>query len=364
MSIPFVDLRAQYDSIKPQMDAAINEILNATSFIGGKHVSDFEKNFAEYIGVKNCVGCANGTDSMEIILKAMNIGSGDEVIVPANSWISTAEVVNGVGAEPIFVDVNESDFNINSDLIPEAITTKTKAIIPVHLFGQPANMNAILGVAKKHNLRVIEDCAQAHGASINGRKVGTFGDAASFSFYPGKNLGAYGDAGAMLTDDLGLAEQLRRIGNHGQLKKHDHKLIGRNSRLDTIQATILNVKIPHLNNWIKARNGVAHQYLALISENVKTPITLSGNYHAYHLFVLRTHKREALIEAFKDAKIGHGIHYPTPLPFVEAYAYKGHKVGDFPVAELLAKEIVSIPIFPEMKETQVRKVTEVINSIV
>ncbi|MFT6866807.1 MAG: dTDP-4-amino-4,6-dideoxygalactose transaminase [Cyclobacteriaceae bacterium] len=362
MSIPFVDLKAQYFSIKSEIDQAVMDVLANTNFIGGSQIKHFEEKFAEYIGVKNCVACANGTDSMEIILKALGIGPGDEVIVPANSWISTAEVVNNVGAEPVFVDVIEEEYNINPLLIEAAITTKTKAIIPVHLYGLPARMDEILEVSRRYSLKVIEDCAQAHGASINGKKVGTFGDAASFSFYPGKNLGAYGDAGAMVTNDSDLAEKLRRIGNHGQLKKHDHQIIGRNSRMDTIQAAILSVKLSYLDGWVKKRNQIAKQYTESLKGVISSTIP-QGHYHAFHLFVIRPKNRGKLEEAFIAEGIGHGVHYPTPLPLVAAYAYKGHTSSHFPIANMLSQEIISLPIFPEMSAEHVVKVSEIINLI-
>jgi dTDP-4-amino-4,6-dideoxygalactose transaminase len=364
MSIPFVDLKAQYHSIKTEIDQAIAEVLENANFIGGSIVSDFEKDFAEYIGVEHCIACANGTDSMEIILKAMGIGAGDEVIVPANSWISTAEVVNNVGAEPIFADVLEEEYTINPSLIEGLITNKTKAIIPVHLYGLPARMHEILAIAKKHNLKVIEDCAQAHGAEIGGQKVGSFGDAASFSFYPGKNLGAYGDAGGMVTNDSDLAAKLRMIGNHGQLKKHDHQIIGRNSRMDTMQAAILNVKLPFLDQWVKKRNRVANMYWKHLSPHLMLPIIPQGLYHGFHLFVTRVENRAELQNALDAAGIGHAIHYPTPLPFVGAYQYKNHSAADFPVASAHASQIISLPIFPEMTEEQVMEVASVVNEVV
>ena len=364
MKVPFVDLKAQYDSIKEEIDQAISDVLNNTSFIGGDVVRSFEDAFAKFIGADHCVTCANGTDSLEIILKAMEIGPGDEVLVPANSWISSAEAVNSVGAEPVFVDVLEGEYTMDPALIQKSVTAKTKAIMPVHLFGLPARMEAIMDIARACDLRVIEDTAQAHGAMIENQRVGVFGGASSFSFYPGKNLGAYGDAGGMLTNDPVLAEKLRRIGNHGQITKHDHQILGRNSRLDTLQAAVLKVKLPYLQNWIEERNRVADRYKDLINDKSIIPAVPEGYYHAYHLFVIRAKNRSALQKAFDEAGIGHGIHYPTPLPFVQAYAYKGHTSKDFPVSEMLSKEIISLPIFPEMTDDQIERVSEVVNAIV
>ncbi|MEO9475291.1 MAG: DegT/DnrJ/EryC1/StrS family aminotransferase [Cyclobacteriaceae bacterium] len=363
MKVPFVDLKAQYDSIKEEIDQAISDILHNTSFIGGDAVRNFEVAFSQFIGAEHCVSCANGTDSLEIILKAMEIGPGDEVLVPANSWISSAEAVNTVGAEPVFVDVLESEYTIDPTLIQKSITPKTKAIMPVHLYGLPARMDAIMEIAEANGLRVIEDAAQAHGAMIAGKRVGTIGEASSFSFYPGKNLGAYGDAGGMLTNDPGLAEKLRRIGNHGQITKHDHQMLGRNSRLDTLQAAVLKVKLPYLQKWIEERNRVAARYRALINNKGAMTDVPDGYYHAYHLFILRTKNRSDLQKAFDEAGIGHGIHYPTPLPFIHAYAYKGHTGEDFPVSNMLSNEIISLPIFPEMSDAQIERVAEIVNAI-
>lgn len=357
MSVPFVDLNAQYLSIKPEIDAAIQAILDNTTFIGGSEVATFEHEFAAYVGVEHCIACANGTDAIEMALKALGIGQGDEVIVPALTWISTAGAVSNVGAEPVFADVLPGERTIDPAEIKRKITSKTKAIIPVHLYGLPARMPDILAIAKSHNLKVIEDCAQAHGAAIDGKAVGTFGDVATFSFYPGKNLGAYGDAGAVVTNDKPLAETIRRLANHGQLSKHDHKIIGRNSRLDTLQAAILLVKLRHLEAWTEQRIAVAKRY----DEQLKG-VTLSmvpqGYRHVYHLYVIETPDREALIKRLKSEEIGCAIHYPVPLPFVEAYRYKGHKSGDFPVAEKLCSEILSIPMYAEMGDREILEVSK------
>lgn len=363
MNIPFVDLKAQYDSLKSEIDEAIQEVIDTTSFIGGKKVADFEEAFAKYLGAQRCVGCANGTDAIEIALKAMGIGPGDEVIVPANSWISTSETVNNVGAEPIFVDYLEKEYTIDPDLVEDAITDNTRAIIPVHLYGLPARMHEIMSIARKYDLKVIEDCAQAHGASIEGKMVGTFGDAATFSFYPGKNLGAYGDAGGIVTSDENLADKMKMLTNHGQLKKHDHRIIGRNSRLDTMQAAILLAKLPHLNRWIAARNQVAEWYRSYLKEEIKLPYIPQDFHHVYHLYVIRTKYREALMRAFDDAGIGYAVHYPTPLPFVKAYVYQGKEREDYPVAYRLSKEIISLPMYPEMSERDVKQVCDIVNKV-
>ncbi|MEO9873138.1 DegT/DnrJ/EryC1/StrS family aminotransferase [Ekhidna sp.] len=362
MSIPFVDLKAQYESIKEDIDAAIAFVINQTSFIGGEIIKEFEVDFAKYIGAKHCVGMANGTDAIEIALKALGIGEGDEVIVPALTWISTAGAVNSVGAEPVFVDVLADERTINPELIEAKITERTKAIIPVHLYGLPARMTEIIKLSKKYNLRIIEDCAQAHGAEINGKRVGTFGDIATFSFYPGKNLGAYGDAGCIITNDDELANTCRMLSNHGQLKKHDHQIIGQNSRLDTMQAAILKVKLPHLESWTNARIQVADWYEDKL-DAFKRPIVPAGMRHVFHLYVIQSEKRDVMMNRLKETNIGCAIHYPTPLPLLKSYAYKGHNSGDFPIAEKLSAEILSLPIFPEMREEEVEGVCENLNHV-
>lgn len=360
MSIPFVDLKAQYESIKTEIDQAISSVIDQTAFIGGSIISDFEKDFAEYVGVNHCIGCANGTDAIEMALKALEIGEGDEVIVPALTWISTSGAVNNVGAEPVFVDVLPEERTINPQLIASKITSKTKAIIPVHLYGLPARMNEILSIARKHDLKVIEDCAQSHGAEIDGKRVGTFGDVATFSFYPGKNLGAYGDAGAIVTNDEQMANTCRMMGNHGQLSKHDHQIIGRNSRLDTMQAAILKAKLPHVEDWTESRIQVAKWYDEKLIGVVK-PTVNSKMRHVYHLYVIESAERDELMMKLKEEKIGCAIHYPTPLPHLKSYRYQGHKKGDFPVSEKLCSEILSLPMYAEMSEGDVDRVCDSIN---
>ncbi|MEQ8907451.1 DegT/DnrJ/EryC1/StrS family aminotransferase [Ekhidna sp.] len=359
MSIPFVDLKAQYESIKDEIDAAIASVIDQTAFIGGRVIREFEEDFAEYIGTKHCIGVANGTDAIEIALKALGVGEGDEVIVPALTWISTAGSVNNVGAEPVFVDVLEDERTINPDLIEAKITSKTKAIIPVHFYGLPARMDEIMAIAKKHNLRVLEDSAQAHSAEVNGKRVGTIGDIATFSFYPGKNLGAYGDAGAIVTGDDELAKTCRMLSNHGQLSKHDHQIIGRNSRLDTLQAAILKAKLPHLEKWTQARIQVAKWYDERLN-GVAKPVTPEEMRHVFHLYVIQSPKRDELMAKLKEVNIGCALHYPTPLPYLKSYQYQNHQTGDFPIAEKLCTEILSLPIFPELSEEEVDWVCKII----
>lgn len=362
MKVPFADLYAQYQGIKNEVDDAIASVIKNSSYIGGPVVKDFENAFARYLGMEHVIACANGTDSIEILLQAMGIGKGDEVIVPAASWISTSEAVSTAGATPVFVDVEDDYFTINVSLIEAAITPRTKAIIPVHLYGHPADMPAIISIAKKHNLKVIEDCAQAHGAAIDGKMAGCFGDAASFSFYPGKNLGAYGDAGCMATNDIALAEKLRMIANHGQQGKHNHIMEGRNSRLDGLQAAILKAKLPYLEQWTEARISHAGLYGKLISnENTYLPVAKKNYRHVYHLYVIRSRQRDEVKKYLEEKNIETAIHYPAALPFLYCYADKNFKPEDFPVAFNWQQNILSIPMFAELSEEQIRYVSAAIN---
>ncbi|WP_420318298.1 DegT/DnrJ/EryC1/StrS family aminotransferase [Ekhidna sp.] len=362
MSVPYVDLKAQYLSINDEIDSAIQECINNTAFIGGYFIEKFEQDFAKYADSMYCVGCANGTDAIEIALKVLGVGPGDEVLVPALTWISTAGAVNNVGAEPVFVDVLEQERTINPSLLEAKITNKTKAIIPVHLYGLPARMNEIMAIADRHGLKVIEDSAQAHGAEINGKKIGSFGHIATFSFYPGKNLGAYGDAGGIITNDEELARTCKMLTNHGQMVKHDHQIIGRNSRLDTMQAAILRAKLPHLESWTEKRIQHSRTYSELLA-NVQTPFIPDGYRHVFHVFAIQTEKRDELKVKLDESNIGNTVHYPNPLPLVPSYAYKNHSAGDFPVAEKLCREIISIPMYPEMRDDHIQAVADVINGL-
>lgn len=360
--IPLVDLKKQYDSIKSKIDNAIKEVLINSSFIGGNAVTEFENNFAKYLVVNHCISCANGTDSLEILLKALEIGKDDEVIIPAVSWISTSEAVSSVGAKPVFVDINSDYYTIDITKIEAKITNNTKAIIPVHLYGQPVDMIKLMAIAKKHNLKVIEDCAQAHGAEFNNKKIGSFGDCASFSFYPGKNLGAYGDAGAMVTNDTKIAEKARMIANHGQKEKHNHIIEGRNSRMDGIHAAVLNIKLKYLEKWTQQRIINANHYSKNIKANIVIkPKTIRGGKHVFHLYVIRTKKRKKLISYLKANGVSSAIHYPIALPFLKCYEYYNHKENDFPVSYKLTKEILSIPMFPELGLENIEYISKIIN---
>ena len=353
--IPFVDLKSQYQSIKTDIDTAISNVINETAFIGGKYVKAFEQEFTKAYGVKHCIGVANGTDAIYIIMKMLGIGNGDEVITVANSWISTSETISQTGATPVFVDIEKDYFTIDPDLIESQITSKTKAIIPVHIYGQSAQIEKIKSICKKHNLFLIEDCAQSHFTQYNEQNVGTFGIASTFSFYPGKNLGAYGDAGCILTSDDELAEKCRMYANHGALKKHQHQIEGINSRLDGLQASILSAKLSHLHNWNSSRLRNAKIYSELLKDVsfIQLPAIRENTTHTFHLYVIRAERRDELQEYLKEMGIETAIHYPTPLPLLNAYKYLDKKSDDFPVASDYMNKILSLPMYPELKEENI-----------
>jgi dTDP-4-amino-4,6-dideoxygalactose transaminase len=357
--IAFVDLAAQYHSMKAEIDGAIASVIAETSFIGGPHVKGFEEAFARYCGVDHCVGVANGTDALFVALKVLDIGPGDEVITAANTFIATAEAITMAGAQVVFVDINPRTFNLEVDRIEEKVTRRTKAIIPVHLYGQPANMAPIRTIAEKHGLRVIGDAAQAHGACYHGKPVAQWADVTCYSFYPGKNLGAYGDAGAVVTNNARWATAARMWANHGRVTKYDHNFEGVNSRLDALQAAILAVKLPHLEDWTVRRRQHAYRYNeALASTNVVTPNEIEDVHAVYHLYVVRVPggRRDALQQHLHNEGISTGIHYPIALPYLSAYRRLKHDEGDFPEALKASREILSLPIYPELSEELVHVV--------
>jgi dTDP-4-amino-4,6-dideoxygalactose transaminase len=361
MPIALVDLKGQYDTIKPEIDAAIASVISETSFIGGPHVSAFEEAFARYCGVKYCVGVANGTDALFLALRALGIGPGDEVITVANSFVATSEAIRMAGAQVVFVDADPKTLNIDVDLIEEKITPRTKAIIPVHLYGQPADLAPIKAIADKHGLRVIGDAAQAHGALYRGQPIAQLADITCYSFYPGKNLGAYGDAGAVVTNNADWALTARMLANHGRTKKYDHDFEGVNSRLDGLQAAILNVKLGHLENWTEKRRENARLYNEALAGTFLAPPHEIDNVRAvYHLYVVRVPDgaREALQEHLKNKGVSTGIHYPIPLPFLNAYRHLGHVERDFPVSWQASREILSLPMCPQLTGDQVAYVAE------
>jgi dTDP-4-amino-4,6-dideoxygalactose transaminase len=356
MKIPFVDLHAQYLSIKPEIDAAISEVIAQSAFIRGPHVADFETAWAKTLDVKHSISCANGTDALYIAMRALGVKPGDEIITTAHSWISASETITQAGGRVVFCDTDRDTFTIDAALIEAKITSATVGIIPVHLYGQPADMEAIMAIAKRHNLWVIEDCAQAHLARYKGQLVGTFGNIATFSFYPGKNLGAYGDAGCAVTNDDSLADWMTTFARHGG--KGEHVMEGINSRMDGLQAAVLNAKLPHLPAWTEARRRVAARYDALLSGvgDVVTPKVGPHRDHVYHLYVIRTEKRDALRKHLTDAGIATVLNYPKALPFYPAYAYLGHVPEDFPAAYANQSRILSIPIYPEMTDEMIEYV--------
>jgi dTDP-4-amino-4,6-dideoxygalactose transaminase len=362
MKVPFVDLHAQYLSIKSEIDAAIAEVIAQSAFIRGPHVARFENAWAKTLGMNHCVSCANGTDALYIAMRALRVKAGDEIITTAHSWISASETITQAGGRVVFCDTDRDTFTIDPALIEAKITSATVGIIPVHLYGQPADMGAIMAIARKHNLWVIEDCAQAHLAKCRGQLIGTFGNIATFSFYPGKNLGAYGDAGCAVTNDDRLADWMATFARHGG--KGEHIMEGINSRMDGLQAAILDVKLPHLPAWTEARCRIAARYNELLSGvgDVITPKVAPDRDHVYHLYVIRAEKRDALRKHLTDAGIATVLNYPKALPFYPAYAYLGHVPEEFPVAYANQSRILSIPIYPEMTEEMIAYVVERIES--
>jgi dTDP-4-amino-4,6-dideoxygalactose transaminase len=364
MKIPFVDLKLQYQSVKSEMDKTISGIIDNTAFIGGKALSDFNDNFAKFIDSNHAIGVGNGTDAIIIALKALAISTGDEVIVPANSFIATSEAVTAAGGKVVFVDCHPDTYTIDTSKIEDKVTNRTKVIIPVHLYGQPADMGPILKIAEKYNLKVLEDSAQAHGAKYRNRNIGTIGDIATFSFYPGKNLGAYGDGGAIVTNNDNLARLCKMYANHGRIDKYNHEFEGINSRLDGLQAAVLNVKLKYIDTWNEQRRNVASLYRKNLSgiENILLPTELGNTLPVYHLFVIRTKKRDELQQYLKESGISTGVHYPIGLPFLNAYKYLNHKPEDFPITYQYQYEILSLPIFPEMTEAMVEYVSQKIKN--
>lgn len=363
IKVPFVSFEAMHNEIREQLDSAYSSVMNSNFFIQGQACARFEKEFAEYCDVKYCVGVGNGLDALTLILRAFDIGEGDEVIVPSNTYIATALAVSNVGAMPIFVEPNIETFNINPELIEKSINEKTKAIMAVHLQGRPADMDRINAIAKKHDLKVIEDAAQAHGARYKGRKVGTLGDAAGFSFYPGKNLGAIGDGGCVLTNNKDVADKVRALGNYGSDYKYHNIYKGSNSRLDEIQAAFLSVKLKNLDKWNSERKRIAERYLNEINNPlVKLPKASDEFFeHIYHVFVIRCDERDKLEKYLNENGIGTLKHYPIPLHLQSAYKDLGLQEGHLPIAEEISRTVLSIPMYYGMTENQINYVIKVIN---
>lgn len=354
-SIPLVDLSAQHTAVAEEVAEGWQEVLAKTAFIGGPQVAVFEAQYAAFVGTRHCVGVANGTDAIEIALRALGIRSGDECILPTNTFIATAEAVARCGATPVLVDcVDDQTYLIDTDAVEAAVTTRTRAIIPVHLYGQAAQVERLLPLADRIGAWVVEDAAQAHGARRYGTGAGALGHAAATSFYPGKNLGAYGDAGAALTNSNELAARMRMIGDHGSPRKYVHEVHGVNSRMDTLQAVVLSAKLSRLAAWNTARRAAADRYDTLLSDrdDVLLPRTLEGNEHVWHLYVVRIHDRDRVLKELHTAGIGAGIHYPTPIHLTPAFSGLGYAEGKFPVAETSARELLSLPLFAEITVEQ------------
>lgn len=360
--IPFADLHSQYLSIKPEIDDAIAAVIRESAFIRGPYVEQFETEFAEALGVPHCVSCANGTDALYIAMHAMGVQLGDEVITTAHSWIATSETITQAGGKVVFCDTERDSFNIDAAQIESRITPRTVGIIPVHLNGQPADMDAIMAIARKHGLWVIEDCAQAHLARYKGRLVGTFGQAATFSFYPGKNLGAMGDAGAITTADPELARRMAMFARHGGLRKGDHQIEGINSRLDGLQAAILSVKLRHLPEWTRTRQLKAAVYDSMLvqAKDLSTPQRLDGTEHVYHIYSVRHERRDELARMLSAHGIQTGVNYPVALPFLPAYQRLGHVPADFPNAWHNQSRVLSLPLYPELTPEQQGRVAEAV----
>ena len=363
--LPLVDLKAQHASIAAEVRAALDNVMSKTDFILGADVHEFESEFARYCGAEHCVGLDSGMSALELGMRAMGIGPGDEVITPAGSFIASSSAISFTGATPVWVDVDAKTYNIDPALIEAAITPRTKAIMVVHLYGQPADMDPILAIGRKHDLPVIEDACQSHGAHYKGRRSGSMGVFGAFSFYPAKNLGAYGDAGALTTNDPELAEKIRMMRNYGQREKYDHVYLAWNRRLDTIQAAVLRVKLRHLDEWNEARKRVASLYGELLAgSGVALPRTAAGAEHVYHLFVIQVDDRDRVQGELAAQGISTGIHYPLPIHLQEAYRSAGFGAGSFPVTEAAAKRILSLPMYPELTEDSVRRVAAALGQAV
>jgi dTDP-4-amino-4,6-dideoxygalactose transaminase len=368
MNVPFMDLPLQYRNLKTEIDAAVGQVFTKCNFILGQELTDFERAFAEFAGAKHCIGVGSGTDALQLILRALDIGPGDEVITVANTFIATVEAITYVGATPVLVDCQAGNYLIDVDAVAKAVTKKTRAVIPVHLYGQPANIDPLLELGRARGLHVVEDAAQAHGATWrDGRRCGSVGIAAGFSFYPGKNLGAYGDGGAVTTNDEAVAAKLKLLRNWGSVVKYHHDIKGYNSRLDTVQAAVLGVKLRRLGEWNDARAKIAQRYRERLASvpGIELPAEApwTGR-HVYHLFIVRTPNRDQVIKALESSGVQTGIHYPRPVHLQKAYADLRLPEGTFPNAESTSREILSLPMFPEMTLEQADYVADTLTRIV
>lgn len=361
--IPMINLKKQFEDLREDVVEAIVEVLESTKYVLGPKVGEFEKETAEYCGVEEAVGVASGTDALHLSLRAFDIGSGEEVITTPFTFFSTVEAILYTGARPVFADIEPDTFNINADKIEEKITDRTKAILPVHMFGHPADMPKIQEIAGKHNLKVIEDCAQAFGASVNNRKVGGFGDAGCFSFYPSKNLGACGDAGMITLSDKAVAGEIRKLRNHGSKGTYIHERIGFNSRLDELQAAILLVKLKRVDEYNARRRKKAQLYNELLSGKITCPAEKQGFRHVYHQYTIMSPRRNEIQKKLKEAEIASVVYYPLPVYLQEPMKFTGHRRGDFAVAEKAAEEVLSLPVFPELEDAAVERIAEIVLSV-
>lgn len=360
-----VDLKAQYHAIEDEIDAKIKEIIHSSHFIIGNNVMELEKEIASYYDAKHAIGVASGTDALHLAILGCGIGKGDEVITTPFTFIATAEAITYTGARPVFVDIDEKTFNIDVKKIKKAVTKKTKAILPVHLFGLSADMEKIKGLAAEYKLKIIEDCAQSFGALYKGKKTGAIGNAGCFSFFPSKNLGCYGDGGMVITNDDSMAEKIRILRNHGQKVRYYHSVIGYNSRLDEIQAGILRVKLKRIDEYNKKRKENARLYTEkLKGADIITPFEPEGYYHVFHQYSIRTSKRDSILKGLTDAGIASAIYYPVPLHLQESYKDLGYKKGDFPVSEAVASDIISLPMYPELTAGQIDEVCKTIKELI
>ena len=365
MNVSFLDLKSSYHELKVELDAAYLRVMESGWYVLGQEVEAFEKEFATYCGVKHCIGVGNGLDALHLILRAMGVGPDDEVIVPANTFIATWLAVSNVGARPVPVEPHERTYNIDPDRIEAAITTRTKVILPVHLYGQPADMDPICEVARRHGLRVVEDAAQAHGARYKGKRAGSLGDAAGFSFYPGKNLGAFGDGGAITTDDADLADRVRTLRNYGSKEKYRHLCMGYNSRLDEVQAALLRVKLTALDAWNRRRADSAGFFSSVLQKQSAMTVPYMPEWAgpSWHLYVIRTGKRREVQRLLSERGIGTLIHYPVPPHLQQAYAALGYKPGSFPLSEMLADEVLSLPMGPHLSLPQLNYLAKCFESV-
>jgi dTDP-4-amino-4,6-dideoxygalactose transaminase len=367
MQVPFLDLRANNRSVREEVRAALDPVLDEAQFILGPGVEHFEQQFAAYLGARHCVGLNNGTTALHLALLACDVGPGDEVITTPATWISTSWAVSYVGARPVFVDVDPVTFTLDPTLVEWAVTARTKAILPVHLYGQTADLQGLKDIADRRGLALVEDAAQAHGARFAGRRVGTVGKVGCFSFYPGKNLGAFGEAGCIVTDDDAIARRIRRLRDHAQDGRHNHVEIGFNARMEGVQGAVLGAKLPHLDDWNVARARHAARYSELLTDvpGITLPQSARPEGHSWHLYVIMVHgrDREGVRQALAERGVATGVHYPTPVPFQPVYSHLGYRRGDFPVAEQLMERCISLPMFPELRPEQVEHVARSVREV-